>query len=164
MLPSIASMTTIIESNGSRCAGEAPDTVEQLIELLSREPLDPSFERFGNFILTELRHCIFLGRDQYIEKDLMYPESPGMVRFWGNFHELSHVFQIDTDEPEMIERLTNAIRANQATSAYVSASEKQRGDAEAVPVGRVREQEREVPDSPKVVDAAADQQLTLALL
>jgi hypothetical protein len=34
---------------------------------------------------------------------------------------VSAVFNIDTDEPELIERLTAAIRSNQASEAYRTA-------------------------------------------
>lgn len=156
-------MTTIISNNGSHWAGEEPDSIEQLLDVLGYEPLDPSFEDYGNFISTELRRAIYIGNGEYVEKELIYPESPSMVRFWGNFYALSHCFQIDTDEPEMIERLTNAIRANQTTSAYVSASKERGAHAKAVSKRRIRRQEDDVSESPAVVDAAADQQLTLAL-
>ena len=93
-----------IEANGSKWAGESPDSIDELLGVLARTPLNPMFEEYGNFILRD-------------EK----PLPDGVVRFWGNFHELSHVFSVDTDERDMIERLTSAIRANQATPAYIAA-------------------------------------------
>jgi len=83
-----------ITSNGSGKVLE----LSELEAVLATEPLDITFERYGNFILT---------RD-------------GVTRFWGNFARVSHVFQIDTDEPEVIARLTSAIRANQETPAYLA--------------------------------------------
>ena len=38
-----------ITVNGSRWSGQQPDTIDSLISLLSREPLDPRFEDCGNF-------------------------------------------------------------------------------------------------------------------
>ena len=87
-----------IISNGSKWAGQQPDDLQTLIDVLSSNPLDPTFEEYGNFI---------------------HPDGGALgTRFFGNFAHLSHVFQIDTDEPELIQRLTAAIRANQATPAY----------------------------------------------
>lgn len=92
-------MTTTIHSNGSKWAGEKPDPVERLLERLKLYTLDPRFERCGNFI----------------------SKSDGIVHFWGNFFDVSGVFQIDTDEAPIIERLTRAIRDNQARASYLEA-------------------------------------------
>lgn len=102
-------MTNII-SNGSKWAGEPLDTIEDLCAVLQSNPLDRTFEGFGNFVLAD-------------------PDEP--VRFWGNFFDLSHVFSIDTDDPAIIARLTALIRANQQTPAYLAqASPEQRKQAE----------------------------------
>jgi hypothetical protein len=113
-----------IISNGSKWAGEQPDSIETLLERLASHALDPRFEEFGNFILPA-RRARHLGNDQYQDLGPVYPEAPDAVRFWGNFLELSAVFEVDTDEPELIDRLTSAIRANQATPAYVAAKRAQ---------------------------------------
>jgi len=89
-------MKTTINSNGSRWYGEKPDSIDKLIEVLGHETLDRTFERVGNFVC---RH-------------------KGQTRFFGNFRTVSHVFNIDSDDPKVIERLTKAIRANQRTAAY----------------------------------------------
>jgi hypothetical protein len=94
-----------IISNGSKWAGEQPDTVEKLIEVLGEQPLNPTFEGYGNFIIEE-------------NTDLVKHGVSVRVRFFGNFARLSHVFNIRTDEPDLIATLTKAIRDNQATSAY----------------------------------------------
>ena len=108
-----------IQSNGSKWAGDAPDSIETLLEVLSREPLDPRFEKYGNFFAdVELRIGIHVGRGKYVDGDLIYPEYPNARRFFGNFANLSHVFTIDTDEPEVISKLVAAIRANQARPDY----------------------------------------------
>ncbi|OGV64621.1 MAG: hypothetical protein A3K19_29790 [Lentisphaerae bacterium RIFOXYB12_FULL_65_16] len=86
-----------IISNGSTTAGQAPASVETLLELMGREPLDATFEGYGNFV----------------ERD-----PTGTVLFFGNFARRSHVFNILTDEPELIATLTAAIRNNQAGEAY----------------------------------------------
>jgi hypothetical protein len=94
----------IINSNGPKWAGDLPDTLDHLLEVLAREPLDPTFEQYGNFAIN----LSLEQRDQ----------PPGTIRFWGNFWALSHVFSIDTDEQPVIDQLMAAIRANQATEAY----------------------------------------------
>lgn len=94
-------MTTVINSNGSKWLGQEPDTIDRLCDVLSKEPLDPTFERFGNFVMGS-RHGA--------------PKC--MIRFWGNFAHVSHVFSIDTDEPQVIQRLLAHIRMNQESQAY----------------------------------------------
>ena len=64
------------------------------------QPMVPLGQEYGNFLLTE--------------------DAPQLT-FWGNFYNLSHVFSIDTIDPDVINRLTAAIRANQQTAAYQQA-------------------------------------------
>ena len=91
-------MGTTIISNGSKWLGEPPDPIEKLLEVLASHPLNRVFERCGNFI----------------------GPSAGGTRFWGNFEGLSHVFDIETDDPDVIGRLTAAIRENQRRPDYLS--------------------------------------------
>lgn len=94
---------------------DASDPVECLIFILGRHALDSKFEEYGNFVDT----------------------SPGdsTVRFWGNFSQISAGFSVDSDDPEVIGRLTRAIRNNQASSAY---AEFKTRDAEMKERGKVR--------------------------
>lgn len=92
-------MSTVIHSNGSKWAGEAPDSIEVLLDVLGREALDPTFEEYGDFVTRR---------------------EGGSVLFFGNFAKLSHVFQIDSDEPAIVAALTAAIRANQRRPDYVA--------------------------------------------
>ncbi len=96
-----------IFSNGSKWAGEAPDTIDKLCEVLGEYTLDRYWECYGSggFITVP---------------DTDSPVNNGMHHFFGNFSKLSHVFNIETDEPEVIERLTRAIRANQQTAGYLA--------------------------------------------
>ena len=89
-----------IIANGSKWAGQSPDTLQDLLAMLAAHELDPIFEKYGNFVLTD--------------------RTP-VVRFFGNFLTWSHVFTIDTDEPQTIKLLTSAIRKNQRTPAYRAA-------------------------------------------
>lgn len=100
-------MTTTINSNGSKWYGQEPDTIEDLLQALEKYPLDRRFEAYGNFIMRE---------PEMVDGSRM----TGLTRFWGNFYTASHVFCIDTDEPEVIEKLTKAIRANQQRPDYLS--------------------------------------------
>jgi hypothetical protein len=99
---------TEINHNGSHFAGEKPDTVDELCGVLAVEPLDRAFEAFGNFILE-------------------LTDDGGLLRFWGNFAKVSHVFSIDTDEPTVIEQLTTAIRENQQRPDYLSQTDRKGG-------------------------------------
>lgn len=93
-------MTTTIHSNGSKWLGQDPDSIDTLLDLLAREPLDPTFEQYGNF---------------------MHPGPDGMTTFFGNFNQWSHVFRIDTDDPAVITALRRAIRTNQRRPSYRAA-------------------------------------------
>lgn len=98
---------TAIEHNGSKWLGEAPDSIETLLDVLTREPLDPRFEEYGNFVYP------LDGEHGYND-----PAYAGTFRFFGNFALLSHSFGITSDEADTIKVLTDAIRANQAREDY----------------------------------------------
>ena len=105
----IERMTTI-QSNGSKWAGEEPDTVETLLEVLASHPLDRRFEACGNFIQKNPRLANGTGR---------VSENPETRIFWGNFFTVSHVFHIETTDRGLITRLTLAIRENQTRDDYL---------------------------------------------
>jgi hypothetical protein len=109
-----------INSNGSKWAGEEPDTIEVLIDTLKTYTLDPTFEEYGNFVLPNK------GTDQ--------------IRVWGNFQNVSHVFSIDGTEAELA-ILIKAIREHQQTTRYLAArKEYVRGQQEAAK----REKQRQI--------------------
>jgi hypothetical protein len=83
--------------------------IEDLLAILEREPLDPSFEAYGNFIVTI---DIVLDVDE--------------VQFFGDFANVSHVFDVRTKDAVLIRQLTNAIRANQRTAAYRKARDERK--------------------------------------
>ena len=95
-------MTTKIISNGSKFAGEALDTLDQLKERLRTETLDPMFEDYGCFAIN-------------------VPSRPGFVQFWGNFLNLSAVFDVITDDADLCAELSSLIKNNMATVAYKEA-------------------------------------------
>ena len=92
----MATYYTVIEANGSKFMGQMPDPIEKLYEILKLEPLDPIFEKYGNFIFFE--HNSF--------------------KFRGNFANFSHVFNITTNDPRVIDNLINLITENQNSQAY----------------------------------------------
>lgn len=122
--------TVLIVSNGSRWAGSDAAWLDELLDVLKEEPLDPVFEEYGNFIST--------GPDLVAWDTLKPLTPPGWVSFHGNFFRLSHVFQIVTNDAGVIAELTAAIRANQGRSDYAAAKvaiaeakERRRVEAEA---------------------------------
>lgn len=96
-----------IRSNGSTWAGEELDTIEALLATLASEPLDRRFEDCGNFVITD---------PELVDGTVMV----GITNFFGNFLTVSHVFNIDTDDAELISTLTAAILANQERPDYRS--------------------------------------------
>lgn len=102
-----------------------PEDLDQFVEVLENYPLDRRFEAFGNFIIKNPSGCTtgvnpFTYETVYILND--EPLYPGLnvTQFWGNFYNLSHVFCITTDEPEIIKKLTKAIRKNQKKAEYLA--------------------------------------------
>jgi hypothetical protein len=101
-----------INSNGSKWYGQKPDDIPTLLEVLKTETLDVTFEDFGNFVYE------FKPYKGWNEKNQKYK---GCICISGNFLYYSHVFNIITDETEVIDQLRAAIRKNQQTEAYKAA-------------------------------------------
>jgi len=82
-----------ILSNGSKWADEEPDSIEKLMEVLKQYPLD--IERFALYGFVH------------------FPENTNLVRCFGNFLTISHVFRIEGDKnSQEIKNLISAIDAN----------------------------------------------------
>lgn len=118
-----------INSNGSRWAGEEPGDIAELLDVLGKEPLDPSFEAFGNFIsvnpcsgVINPEYGKVVGAEKWIDGPRIF-DVEGVVHFFGNFYHYSHVFGIYTNDPETIDKLTAAIRANQERANYKGAKQ-----------------------------------------
>lgn len=100
-------MTRII-SNGSKWNGQAPDSIETLIDVLSREPL-----------ADDMRVCAYQLRcdhDRRVAVD-MGCDPENTWQFAGNFLHRSHVFNVITDDADLIATLRVAIVANQQKQA-----------------------------------------------
>lgn len=106
-------METVIISNGSKWAGEQPDSIDKLIEVLESEHVIE--ERF--FKPFENGH----GEDRTYHQFCPINKSEkgeGWMKFFGNFENLSHVFEIETNDPEVVENLTKAIKNNKGWKDY----------------------------------------------
>lgn len=88
---------TEIRTNGCKMLGGTPDSIETLLDVLAHHPLNRTFERA--FIQD-------LGNAGW--------------RFHGNFQTISHVFDIRTDDPQTVKRLTDAILANRRMPGFRS--------------------------------------------
>lgn len=102
-----------IKSNGSKWAGQSPDSLGKLIEVLGEYALDRSISKFGGFISKSPK----FSKEFYADLGSL-PEQT--VHFSGNFFALSHVFSIITDDVETIRILTKAIRKNTRRADYRS--------------------------------------------
>lgn len=82
---------TIIHSNGS-----SPGDLDALFQRFAENLLEARFEANGC-----LRETV-----------------NGRVSFFGNFADYSHVFRIETDDPDLTARLDAAIAAQQQRTEY----------------------------------------------
>ena len=82
----------LIKSNGSKWAGEAPDNIETLLQVLKTHRLDSTFaqRKYGNFF---------------------YRMGDGLFNAFGNFKDVSHVFNIEGTLEEL-QVLARAIKEN----------------------------------------------------
>lgn len=101
--------TTTVISNGSRWAGQPPADIAELLGVLAEHPLSAQYAPFI--------HVSEIGG--------------GSTRFFGNFVTISHVFNIDTNDPKTIASLTEAIQTNQQRPDYRPLPEKAADDTEA---------------------------------
>ena len=105
---------TIINSNGSKWAGESPDSINKLIEVLKIETIE---ERFFHKYRTNKNS---------IKKNPIYlnfcpiKKTKEGFRFFGNFEKLSHVFDIETNDPKVIKKLSQVIINNNGWIKYYS--------------------------------------------
>ena len=97
-------VTTIASNGGGRIY-----PIEALFERLNTDTLDRMFEAFGDFIMpapVNMRGELMTG--------------PDGVLFFGNFATYSHVFNVLTDDADLIERLSAAILANKKRPEYLA--------------------------------------------
>lgn len=108
-----------VMSNGSRWMGEEAGEIAELLKMLDAYDLD--MRRFENGFITvnpcdaaynpKWTYASPGNVPRYIDGKRLYA-CDGVVRFFGNFAEYSHVFNIDTNDSETIAALTSAIDRN----------------------------------------------------
>lgn len=86
------------------------DTKENILKSLEKYTLDPVFEKYGNFVYIPT----------WTNKESA-EKYKGLTAICGNFLTYSHAFSLYTDDAELIEELTKAIRKNQNTEEYKQA-------------------------------------------
>lgn len=88
-----------------------PDSEENILRHLEQYTLDPVFEDYGNFV--------------NLNPEWLYPEAEkkykGCTSIFGNFLTFSHAFRLVTNDPGLIQRITEAINRNKATPEYQAA-------------------------------------------
>lgn len=104
--PAPSRATTKVLWNGSKCLGEEPDPLVVLEERLATHALDPCFEHYGDFAMCDAGDFF------------AHHGAPGGTLFFGNFLNISASFSVVTNDPAVITRLTDAVRANQARDDY----------------------------------------------
>ena len=90
--------------------GFVEDTKENILKDLAEYTLDPVFEEYGNFVYIPTW-----------EDEEASEKYKGLTAISGNFLTYSHAFRLLTDDTELIEELTKAIRKNQETEEYKQA-------------------------------------------
>lgn len=95
-----------------------PDTIDRILQYLENYTLDPTFENYGNFVDSNPEWLAPEWARKYA----------GCTRFWGNFYSVSGVFDVITNDADVIRRLTTAIRRNQGSAAYASAKAERRAE------------------------------------
>jgi len=108
-----------IHHNGSHWAGQEPDDVTILVEVLESHKLR---DDYGNDDFGAADPCVGVVNPDwdwsaspdvphYIDGPRMYA-ADGVRRFSGNFENLSHAFCVDTNHEPTIKRLFEALQLN----------------------------------------------------
>lgn len=100
-----------IHSNGSKWAGEENDTIEKLIEVLNTNTIE---ERFFYKYYKSNEHGYKVIPCNLCPID----NNGGIYTFFGNFEEVSHVFNIETNNEKIIHDLVISIKANKGWKLY----------------------------------------------
>lgn len=152
-------MTTIVLFNGwhvDPLAGWRTQ-VEHLHARLTRETLDPTFERYGDFCTVPERSWIEAWTDHPVHgaSFAALDRSPGVaLHFHGNFWSYSHAFSLVSDDETVIVPLVTAIRANKATVAYKEARDERQAQDDYWAVQERRRREEADADARRRVRAA----------
>lgn len=117
-----------VNINGADFALPDNDSLLILLSLLQNHTLDPTFEDYGNFMVPCRASCKGEFDSEsceyaYVDLGPMYADAPEAVRFFGNFIDVWHPFNLDTDDSQLIAVLLEAIRKNQQSCDYLDARE-----------------------------------------
>lgn len=103
---------TIIHSNGSKWHGQEPDTISKLIEVLKTNTIE---ERF----FCKLSKGYGEDKRKYTLCPISKNDEKTNYVFFGNFEEVSHVFNIETNDKKIINKLKKAIIENKGWGMYL---------------------------------------------
>lgn len=106
---------TLILSNGSKLAGQSPDSIDTLLGVLETEMLDPIFEQYHCYQPRRYEPAVF-------SNDSDISRWKGAASYFGNFRTVSHAFNIITFDQEVIDALNKAIRKNVERDEYQKAA------------------------------------------
>ena len=105
-------LNTVVDDD--RPWASKPDSEENILRHLAKYTLDPVFERYGDFVNPNPQWLYEKDAEKY----------RGCAYIFGNFLTFSHAFRVVTDNPDLIQRLTDAINRNKATPEYKAARER----------------------------------------
>ena len=97
---------TLILTNGSKWAGDTPDDIQVLLEVLAKNVLDPSFEQYHCYEPVPFDPLL---KERGEESARKYLPWVGAATFSGNFLTVSHVFHIITQDQQVIETLAKPL-------------------------------------------------------
>lgn len=121
-----------IISLGSKWKGQENDSIDKLLEILKTNTIEERFfqkygvDKDGSLVYDKELICEWRNicpiSDNYkneIRKGKYRDSLPdGVYNFFGNFEEISFVFNIVTDEKEIIDKIVPAIKANKGWELY----------------------------------------------
>jgi len=87
-------------------------SLEGLFDLLAVQPLDRSFEAYGDYLEPPV-WC------EPHEVEWAADGSDGEVNFSGNFFHFSRTFSVTTNDPDLIERFRVALELNRAMPGFI---------------------------------------------
>ena len=105
-----------IVSNGSTWNGQKKASIQDLIKILKTETIERGFF----FKSKEIRDHEKGTYDLFTMCPISKDKKRGCYHFFGNFERVSHVFNIYTDEPKVINKLKVAIMNNEGWKKYIN--------------------------------------------
>lgn len=88
------------------------ENIEDFIEKLQKYTLDPTFEKYGNFIKKN---------PKFPKNHQMTKEYKGWYMLFGNFYDYSNAFSIYFFDDVLARKIRRLIKKNQNSEAYIKA-------------------------------------------